>query len=478
MKGQHIQYKETPGRYFQRVTGKEVSAQEAGGAFDVVGGTAPSHLLTGGPRPTGSRVVQDTGQPSGQFRLPVGGGAVAGAYQDYLTAQGPTDTRTPEQIRGAYTQQYQQFIDSINLQYSEMIRGAQAAGEQRLGTVSGAAAASGRIGSTSFAAHRAGVQEETRGVVGAIEAQRSAKISSIFQRIDENVERKLEQQRQAAITKAETRIQVLTQMSDETKEDLAGLAAQGVTYDQLNEQDATEIQDLLGWGEGQMKVFMNANLPMEERSEYVFMNVGSGNVAVFDKTKGGEPDVYNFGTNENELVREIDGILYKCDTNLGTCRKFEGIEAQPVSGVAPTTGVVSPEGVSIEEEPAPYLNTLARNYLSASPEEQDRFLPKSTKDQIAFWNEIDWLQAQAGIGGKADVEAKSEFQNDKNAGMPLEDAIRLYGADFGEAWIRREYGEQPFTPTSELPGVPEKKKGLLEKIFKPTKRGFGLKLGE
>jgi len=268
MKGQHIQYKETPGRYFQRVTGKEVSAQEAGGAFDVVGGTAPSHLLTGGPRPTGSRVVTDTGQPSGQFRLPVGGGAVAGAYQDYLTAQGPTDTRTPEQIRGAYTQQYQSFIDSINLAYSQQISQAQQQGEQRLGITTGAAAAAGRVGSTSFGAQRAGVQAETRGVTQAIEAQRQAAVQNIFTRIDERVEAKLEQQKKSAITKAETRIKMLEAQVDETIDDIRGLAQQGVSIEQLNPQDKQDIMDLLGKSEFELEMLWNEYSPQAAKYEW------------------------------------------------------------------------------------------------------------------------------------------------------------------------------------------------------------------
>jgi len=278
MKGQHIQYKETPGRYFQRVTGKEVSAQEAGGAFDVVGGRAPSHLLTGSPRP--SRVVTETpGQPSGQFRLPVGGGAVAGAYQDYLTALGPTDTRTPEQIRGAYTQQYQAFIDSINAAYGQQIATAQQAGEQRLGITTGAAAAAGRVGSTSFGAQRAGVQAETRGVTQAIEAQRQAAVQNIFTRIDERVEAKLEQQKKSAITKAETRIKMLEAQVDErikmleaqvdeTIDDIRGLAQQGVSIEQLNPQDKQDIMDLLGKSEFELEMLWNEYSPQAAKYEW------------------------------------------------------------------------------------------------------------------------------------------------------------------------------------------------------------------
>ena len=43
MIGKHIQYKETPGRYFERIIGKEVSAQEV--QFQQTGAEKPYLVL-------------------------------------------------------------------------------------------------------------------------------------------------------------------------------------------------------------------------------------------------------------------------------------------------------------------------------------------------------------------------------------------------------------------------------------------------
>lgn len=95
------------------------------------------------------------------------------------------------------------------------------------------------------------------------------------------------------------------------------------------------------------------------------------------------------------------------------------------------------EGITPTEEPASAMRSMAQRYLTASPEEQARYIPTAPYQQADFWSEVDWLMSQQPELGGVQIEA--EFQSDKVAGMPLESAISLYGKDLGEDWIKEQY---------------------------------------
>jgi len=98
----------------------------------------------------------------------------------------------------------------------------------------------------------------------------------------------------------------------------------------------------------------------------------------------------------------------------------------------PEKGVIVPG-----EEPAPNMRSMVQRYLTAPPEEQERYIPSAPYQQADFWTEVDWLMSQQPEIGRPQIEA--EFFGDKQGGMPLESAITLYGKDLGENWIREQY---------------------------------------
>jgi len=86
-------------------------------------------------------------------------------------------------------------------------------------------------------------------------------------------------------------------------------------------------------------------------------------------------------------------------------------------------------------------------------------------------------EGKTGTTPEETIDVAKEFMDDKNAGMPYEDAINLYAADLGEEWIKKQY-EGGTTPLSEMPTSLEKpkKESFFKKLFKP--KGFGLILGK
>jgi hypothetical protein len=113
--------------------------------------------------------------------------------------------------------------------------------------------------------------------------------------------------------------------------------------------------------------------------------------------------------------------------------------AAPGRAEVPEAPSVPTEGGTVEE-PAPELKSMAERFITAeSEEEQEKYLPKSSKQQAAFWSEVDYLQAQQ------QQDVWSLLLDDISKGMSFRDAMSFY-PEYSPEEIKKAYHEIGLSP--------------------------------
>ena len=250
--------------------------------------------------------------------------------RDQFDAQGSEASINEAAIRDRVRTEQQARIDAVNAVYDDMVRRQMNVNEGNQGSTRAINARSGLIGSDFGAANDANQRAAGQQAVDAVNRERGLQISSIYAKIDEDVQNRVSAEKAAAQGKANEYKSYLEKAQGEAKARAVQLGASGMSFDQLKQEAPDQLKKLLessGMDEFTLALTMNTGKPVAEKIDYKTSVVGNRVVAY-----GVNPATGQLETMEKELpegaqakdVRIVGGELWSVSGDGSTATRIGG----------------------------------------------------------------------------------------------------------------------------------------------------------
>ena len=287
-----------------------------------------------------------------------GGGSSLTPVSTAYNGDDNKEAESYESIRERTMEEMQSQIDSINSSYNAVMDQEKIYGTDRLGRTRSGSARGGLIGS-SFGNMR---QDKTEAYntqqERAIEADRSAALSTVYSNLDKRVDERYDAEVSRARGATDDYNAWLEKTKIDTRNDLAMFAANGGDSIQ-DPDDYKEFAELAGFGYDEesgtslmMDAFMNGNKPVEERIDYKYHQLDDG---TFMRTGGGtELNVGNYSKPDESAdwkMQDINGMLQWVKTDKGgVIYDFGGAVDSPEATGGGGDGTASTGGINISDD--------------------------------------------------------------------------------------------------------------------------------
>ena len=247
------------------------------------------------------------------------------AQKDLLALQ-QTDIPDEEALRNSALKQRQGLIGSVNKRFDERIRQARLEGAGALGSARALASITGTLGSPRGQAQRAGVQAENVKVEQSIQDERQFRLETIFQTIDENVEKKITAQRESAIEGREANIEFLKEQATKDRGLAQSFISQGGDVDVLSDEDYGKLRELVPeMSNLEFDLFVDENKPNETKDVEITSKWERGNFIRITQAADGSIKTMTYTAEELGIMGEekpinpkfvdIGGIKYFYDAD-------------------------------------------------------------------------------------------------------------------------------------------------------------------
>ena len=232
-------------------------------------------------------------------------------------------------------------IDAINKFFDTEVAGIRERGEELQGSVRAINVRAGLPGSDFATASRIGLEEKTQAVVDAKNAERELRISGIFAMIDQNARQRVELENERARLNQAEYLDRLGEFETKGRSRFAELAALGIDFDALDDDDREKLLQMTGYGEEEAR-FRFAKIRQEATKAKVERFTSGGNIVeleidpLTDKIIGrktysaadlGLPVNRDLGFITNDLTGEL--FYYDKDNPEGGVTKFGEVGPSP-----------------------------------------------------------------------------------------------------------------------------------------------------
>jgi len=229
-----------------------------------------------------------------------------------------------ETIRSNARTRVQSYLDAVNSTYDTLRATKEQEGKQRAGQLRAVQNVRG-IGGTGMEETQTNqVQNYNAGIVSDVERERNAKIQTILTGADETATKDIEAERLLREKNAKEYISYLQDKQKETQTNISYLAKNGVSLDELSQQQYTNILNRSGMNALEFESFYNSNLPdnMKKKSTDYNVKLPNGNAGIMrveldPMTGKSVKKEFDLGVSYEQAngkypggMKEIDGVLY------------------------------------------------------------------------------------------------------------------------------------------------------------------------
>jgi hypothetical protein len=213
------------------------------------------------PAPTTGQTLESIRQQALSLQNQLQSGQVTGLTPKFyapvptgeLGTEGTYTPLTPEEeraIQRAQMKLFQKEIDATNQIYDQMVLRAQTEGQGRLGSAASMGARAGILGSDFQGATESNIQGETRGIVGGLNAERTAKVQAIMGKGRQAAVDEIAAKNKARKEGADAYIKFMAEKDARKTKNMGALTqaliAQGIDPQTLPEEELTSIATSYG----------------------------------------------------------------------------------------------------------------------------------------------------------------------------------------------------------------------------------------
>ncbi len=228
---------------------------------------------------------------------------------DYLNKMPPMPTEeSMAKTRQDYRNQAQAQIDAITATYANKLKTATTEGEGRLGQTRAIGARRGLLGSPMAEAQKEQTTKYNEQVIGAIEAQKQQEIGLIFDKFDQRAQEAINQQKNEAITGANTYLNYLKENQAEARSDFQ-IIAKSKKIASLNLFSSVDIenwQKQTGWDDFMLQTVFDINKPSAQQIDWDKRVIG--NTLIWS---GIDPVTGQLKTITKELPAKLEATKYE-----------------------------------------------------------------------------------------------------------------------------------------------------------------------
>ncbi len=228
---------------------------------------------------------------------------------DYLNKMPPMPTEeSMAKTRQDYRNQAQAQIDAITATYANKLKTATTEGEGRLGQTLAIGARRGLLGSPMAEAQKEQTTKYNEQVIGAIEAQKQQEIGLIFDKFDQRAQEAINQQKNEAITGANTYLNYLKENQAEARSDFQ-IIAKSKKIASLNLFSSVDIenwQKQTGWDDFMLQTVFDINKPSAQQIDWDKRVIG--NTLIWS---GIDPVTGQLKTITKELPAKLEATKYE-----------------------------------------------------------------------------------------------------------------------------------------------------------------------
>lgn len=225
---------------------------------------------------------------------------------------------TREKVR----EQYQQQIDAISAVYSDIFAKEELAGQGREAQGRSVSVRSGLAGSDFATANKERVVSGNKAIMSSLQNEKEAKLASIWSKIDEETTRRIENEKNTALSNQRDymaqRQTNLDKQEKTAKEAVANLARNGQTWENIDPADKDNIKNLTGLDDVNLKFFWDANVPQSEKTEWQFAWKGDTMVKYGVDPTTGKMVTETFTADDLGIPQEEKPVDPKFQTNENT----------------------------------------------------------------------------------------------------------------------------------------------------------------
>lgn len=224
-------------------------------------------------------------------------------------------------IRKQMLDAVQAQLDSINSIYDNILANVKIQGTGRLGQQRAISARKGTIGSEMGQAQKTEVETYNTQQEQAVQAERSAKLTSILSNAQTRADEKIALERQTRDKKAAEYIDYLKGQKDEAKADIKTLAATGLTLDKISDDQYIKLLKDSGFqSETEFEAYYNAGLPKNKQVKYEYKELKDGTLLrIGDDGSYKAIDEFKLPTSGNWTITQLDdGTVIAYDRDQGT----------------------------------------------------------------------------------------------------------------------------------------------------------------
>jgi hypothetical protein len=229
------------------------------------------------------------------------------AYQKTLTGDTDIVSKKAELLKDREEQ-----INSIGDYYAGVIQNENRAGYDRAGQTRAFSARSGTLGQDFGNADKEKTDNYNKQKVAAIEAEKDAKISAIYDKFYNRTTELETNAKNAALKSQEINLSYIKEKQTEAREDVKVLAQSGDDLSSLTKEDRNEMLKQTGWSDLTFDAYFNANKPKAVQVKYDYLELKDGTLM----RTGDDGSMKNMGSysppdeSAGWAMSEIQGIPY------------------------------------------------------------------------------------------------------------------------------------------------------------------------
>ena len=296
--------------------------------------------LSGGATVTGStggtyqtpvtRYTNPTPTPAPTPTTPVPASPVQSSFPTPSTPAKPTlQTVDENSIREETRKRMQAQIDAINASFVGLFQQEQMAGEDRSGQTRAINSRSGLMGSDFGAAQQEKTTQFNKSQMQALEAEKSARISSVMLNIEDRASAEIQRKKQEALGQYQMELGEYEKVQEQARNDLKTLASQGIALESLNPAQKAALLKQAGYDDPTFgELVYNAMKPKAQQIDYKFEKLADGQGLFYgiDPTTG-ELITKNVKVDlppDWQMQIAPDGTVIGYDKNTGQARILSG----------------------------------------------------------------------------------------------------------------------------------------------------------
>ena len=189
-------------------------------------------------------------------------------------------------------------VEDINRQFEGIIRDETQAGEGRAGSTRSRGARAGLLGSSFGAAQQAGTEKFNKQQQQFIQDQKTVQINAVFDKFDERANERIASERELAFATRDEQIANRDKFISEGKAIASSIGQQGISYDELDEEDRIELREQTQMTDLGLQVLINSSMPKEEQTDWQTSWRGDNLVMVGQDPKTGQLKTQTFTEEE------------------------------------------------------------------------------------------------------------------------------------------------------------------------------------